>query len=702
MSFSSYTTLGYLHLNFEHLKRFNVSHNNLTEVHEYLFENTTQLKEVDFSHNQIKKLHKLTFSKVPKLSTINISHNQIYKIDSGLFSGLSDLEELNLSDNKFVEIPEDTFLKNSKLKTLNLKNNPIKRLDCGIIQLLNGTALGIVNMLGESIRELDLSGNMLGKVNGTAFHDLDSLERLNVSETNLAFAAGSNPFEHLNKLEYLDMSHNNLTTLNVSLLSTLSNLEEFGAAGNHFDNGLEIIHSLASNLRTLDLSQNFIGTLNLSTFAHLKYLQWLNLSHTHLEHFDVNPMESIYALDISQNNLKRLNVTLLSKTLYSLNYFYAADNDFENTAEIIQYLGSNLYHLDISGNYVGQLNETTFSKTRDISRLSLRRTNLSISTFKPFENWPWLKYLDISNNNLKKLNFTSFYSWILEEINLGENHLTQLEGLTKHSYPKLIKLDITNHNLECTNLSMLKEEWERLEIIGDRCSQFQHNDGVSYAVKIGVSALIIIIVAVVVFLRWKSSSKNSEQMEVSYRRNDNGDELQPVPQPLPESNSEDHIYYEIEEREQTYDHLNHMPISAANPNYDKLVNRDRGTQPQNFVGRKLSQKLYNFKTYSIASVKTLLYSDFDYQQHNCEHISNGRLEVLDLSDDKIEEIQKDTFKTNSKLKTLNFKYNPIKLLDCSIYSAYQTYISSVSNLSRIYVLTPHMSKTYLNEKYSNG
>ncbi|XP_055307893.1 leucine-rich repeat transmembrane neuronal protein 2-like [Sitodiplosis mosellana] len=372
-------------------------------------------------------------------------------------------------------------------------------------------------MLGESIHHLDLSGNILGKVHGTAFRGLNNLERLNLSETRLSFAE-SNPFKHLNNLEHLDISFNNLSTLNIRLFSkTLSNLLQFRAAGNHFDNCLEIIHCLGSKLYELDLSQSFIGTLNPSTFKHLP--------------------------------------SLIS--------------------------------------------------------LMLKRTNLSIFDVKPFKTLQWsLKYLDISNNNLTKLNFsTSLVFDYLEEITLDENNLTQLDGFTKNSYPKLTKLDITNNKFNCNYLSMFRKEWESLEIIGDRCGQFGNNETqnptdtsvenssvenitestelistvhiesdkeaqnestiatntsvpsssfvIFYAVPIGVSALIINIIAVVVFLRRKFSSKNSEQMEVSYRRNDNGEELQTVPQPesKKESTPEDHIYEEIEERECPYDRL---------------------------------------------------------------------------------------------------------------------------------------------------
>ncbi|XP_055307021.1 leucine-rich repeat-containing protein 7-like, partial [Sitodiplosis mosellana] len=273
----------------------------------------------------------------------------------------------------------------------------------------------------------------------------------------------------------LDISYNNLTSLNISLLSkTLSNLEEFRAAGNHIDNGLGIIHSLGSNLWVLDFSQNIIGTLNRSTFERFGHLYRLNLSDTHLEHFDVNPLK-VFSLDISRNKLKRLNVNLLSHTLRKLKYFYAADNDFENTTEIIQNMGSNLGYLDLSGNYVGKLNETTFEQAQNISRLWLRRTNLSISDVKPFETMR-LAYLDISKNNLKKLNFsTSIVFRTLEGINLSENHLTQLDGL-KHSYPKLTKLDITNNDLKCTYLFMFRIAWDRLEIIGDPCTEIENNE----------------------------------------------------------------------------------------------------------------------------------------------------------------------------------------------------------------------------------
>ena len=68
---------------------------------------------------------------------------------------------------------------------------------------------GIVNMLGESIENLDLSGNHLGEISRTAFRGLDKLKWLNLKETNLSFAE-SNPFEQLNDLTHLEISYNKI------------------------------------------------------------------------------------------------------------------------------------------------------------------------------------------------------------------------------------------------------------------------------------------------------------------------------------------------------------------------------------------------------------------------------------------------------------------------------------------------------------
>lgn len=633
ISFSNYTTLSYLHLNFKHLMQLNVSHNKLTEVHDYLFNDTKDLMGVDFSNNQISNLHQLTFSKVSKLFAINISHNQIKYIEKGLFSSLSDLQVLDLSDNAIKMIPNEIFTKNSNLKCINLSNNPIQRIDCEIVQLLNRMTsikmsfenvidfdlscandmewtthedeiifmnsknknelrypkmnfknlkilsirgnrlqnpLGIAKMLGKSVEELFLSKNMLGEVNETAFHGLNNLNGLHLSETNLSFGH-SNPFDNLDQLSVLDISNNNLKTLNISLFAkTLNNLWQLQAAGNHFDNSLEIIHSLGSYLSGLDISQNFIGTLNRSTFEHVKSVFHLNFSDTHLKHFDVNPLK-VSELDISRNKLKRLNVTLLSDTLNGLLAFHAAGNEFENTAEIIEHLGSNLKYLDFSGNFVGKLNETSFKHLPQIQSLKLQRTNLSISNVKAFELLEKLDFLDISSNNLMYLSFAASHIFgNLEEINLSENHVAHLNGLTKHSYPKLVKLDVTHNNLNCDYVSTFKKEWKELEIVGDPCEQFENNEiqtdasvemtstksitgsstvsaqngsatdqftigpetseptassVVSYAVPIGVSAFIIInVLAIIAYLRRKSSAANSGQMDVTFRKNENDDD----------------------------------------------------------------------------------------------------------------------------------------------------------------------------------
>lgn len=150
-----------------------------------------------------------------------------------------------------------------------------------------------------------------------------------------------------------------------------------------------------------------------------------------------------------------------------------------------------LNYLDLSGSYIGQLNATTFKRGSRINSLKLRRTNLSISDVKPFENQLALHDIDISGNNLIQLNFsTSAKFYYLKEIILDDNHLTELNGLTSVAYPKLEKLYITNNQFNCTYIEMFKKGWTNLEITGSPCDDLPRSNDIEIQTQTAVSTEI--------------------------------------------------------------------------------------------------------------------------------------------------------------------------------------------------------------------
>lgn len=539
---------------------------NLTKTDMEEFANKFQgIRALDISNNSLT-LHKINVSAVfsfRNLVFLNVSHNQLAVIANDLFHGMGYLSEIDLSFNRLTHIFNwfgDPFLNltelkvidlrnnqityigsafddNRKLKILRLENNPIANIYCETFKLLErsvsvgiswdhvidmdmrcmenklkitvekgkiiirssnskkelcidesnfkkwfyiyfGTnqmsnVSNILYMLGPSVRDLRLNGNFIGKLNATTFERFIELEQLHLDRTNLS-AFDCNPFEKLTNLTVLRMANNNFRKFNVTLLSTtLMKLKEFDIDGNNIDTGYEIIQHLGPDHYYIDVSRNFVGKLNVSTFQRFGKLWALFMSQTNLTEFDCNPFESLNDLgylDISYNNLKKLNATLLSSTLNQLVEFNVSGNNLRNTHEIVRHLNPSIRVLDLSENYLEKFDENTFERFHLLEELFLKCTNLTDFDMNSFRQKENLVKLDFSHNNLTSVN-SSYQGPFekLEMINLNWNNLTELNGLTQVAYPKLKYLHIEGNRFTCEYISNFK--WDDLQIIGDPCDE---------------------------------------------------------------------------------------------------------------------------------------------------------------------------------------------------------------------------------------
>lgn len=179
----------------------------------------------------------------------------------------------------------------------------------------------IIQNLMPSIKYLDISGNFVGKVNKTTFEQLIHLDTLKLNNTNLAFV-DSNPFEHLESLRILDISHNDLRTVNFSKLSTtLSALTDFNAADCRISNASKVIQHLGPAMADLDLSGNTLGILNSNMFKPLINLKTLHFGNTNMLHYDSSVLQQqtqLRFLNISYNQLTTIDLGSLSKSLVKL------------------------------------------------------------------------------------------------------------------------------------------------------------------------------------------------------------------------------------------------------------------------------------------------------------------------------------------------------------------------------------------------
>lgn len=232
----------------------------------------SDVRSIDLSGNFITELNATTFKKFYFLERLNLSYTMLTNFDANVLQSPSKLKSLDISYNQLKGVQSISvvnFLKEFNVAGNNLQNTP-----------------EIVQKLASSVEILNLSGNFVGKLNTAMFKRFVALKKLQLSNTSLSFSDGD-PFQPLQTLSSLDISHNNLTNLNFTLLTkTLSRLEELSVGGSQIKNVSQVIQHLGSSTKKLDLSGNFVGNLSGNGFERLNNLEDLNLSNVNLSYFD--------------------------------------------------------------------------------------------------------------------------------------------------------------------------------------------------------------------------------------------------------------------------------------------------------------------------------------------------------------------------------------------------------------------------------
>lgn len=298
-----------LHCNgqsFRNVHYFRAGHNAFSNVIDILNSFDEPLSHLDLAGNYLGQLDINTLKKFANLNELSLSDTKLVYFDFGMLKSDRTLKSLDISYNHLKRLNNMALLKNFvQLKELNVAGND-----------LQGTS-EITHYLNAGAELLDLSHNNMGILYN--FERLTKLKTLILSDANLTIT-DINPFESLSNLHVLDISHNDLSTVNFKTLSTtLIKLHHLNVAHCHINNIFDVIQYLGISIKKLNLAGNLITALDSHTFETLHNLIHLNLSHTHLSHFDfetVHNQKWLYTLDISFNGLKVINFSALPKYSY--------------------------------------------------------------------------------------------------------------------------------------------------------------------------------------------------------------------------------------------------------------------------------------------------------------------------------------------------------------------------------------------------
>jgi len=160
------------------------------------FNGLTKLTRLFIVGNEICEIIPGTFENMISLEILDLSRNRIEHVDRDMFSGLFKLKYIDLSENKLQYLHPDAFLKLPNLQKLYFNENPGLQIptDRNIIKSHSLSVLGIRSS--------------------------------NVSSVSVE------TFANVSSLEWLDLSDNNLRTVNINILRALPKLSALYLYGN--------------------------------------------------------------------------------------------------------------------------------------------------------------------------------------------------------------------------------------------------------------------------------------------------------------------------------------------------------------------------------------------------------------------------------------------------------------------------------------
>ncbi|XP_020300225.1 PH domain leucine-rich repeat-containing protein phosphatase 2-like [Pseudomyrmex gracilis] len=343
---------------------------------------STSIRSLSLRDNKLQDIPENMIKNLPYLNCLDLSKNEI-NIYKTFSMEHAFLSILNLSSQKLPNVFDvETFDENSI---------PTIQTNYKTIEFDNS------NMRLKNLRYIDLSGNDISTLNKDFNMNFPNLSHLYLNNVN-ADIVDSSMYSKLPKsLRCLSLKDNKLSEFNFNNSITLSTL--------YLDsNPLQNITIISYTLKTLSLTN--------CTKANNIYLDAPNLDH----------------LDISKNNIDVLTDFVVTRSLktFMLNF-----NEFTTVPQLIDF--NQLIELSLNYNKIKIIPKNVFANLLSLEKLELKGNKISYIDANTFSRLQNLKYLDLSYNKLEILYNKWTYSLMnLKYLNINANKISNIVDLSIH------------------------------------------------------------------------------------------------------------------------------------------------------------------------------------------------------------------------------------------------------------------------------
>ncbi|KAK0055049.1 toll-like receptor 3 [Biomphalaria pfeifferi] len=365
------------------------------------------------------------------------------------------IKTLNMSLNRMVELNTSNLTKYSQLGSLILRSNP---------RLIKVSGQSQEN-ISSAMTTLDLSYNNISTIEDSSFRCFVKLQELMLSGNSL-IDISSAMFEGLENLKSLSLSRNKIRFLNASTFDNLVNLEVLDISRNQLNyNNRSMPHLVFENLvhlRQLYLQGNvnnrqLYPSLSLSRLSQLTSL-----------YIDVNVGSK---LGPEVKTLKRLTTLVFGGHTGYCGLRNITKDFLENTPYLrtLIIFGCNLYHID----------PAVFSSVKVLETLEISKTRATYDLYQAFDDLRGLinsslknlKLISLSQSNylcraLTKTHAAYLQHLALEELNLSQNRIALIGKDFVELLPRTLKrfvlMDnkLSNRVFSLISLSQLSEMTE--------------------------------------------------------------------------------------------------------------------------------------------------------------------------------------------------------------------------------------------------
>ncbi|XP_034947927.1 uncharacterized protein Gp150 isoform X2 [Chelonus insularis] len=277
------------------LQRLNLAGNFLTTLASIT---AASLNILDVSNNRIKVIAKSDLDNVPLLEQLHVSGNNMKRIHQHAFSELDQLEYVDISNNKISSLTEHHFRNNPRLEVLRMNDNP----ELGSLPIFKITGLEYNTY---NIYRLECSNCGLQFIKSGTFNAMPALIHLNLAKNKLT-GLPKGLLEPLSTLRELDLSDNMISSIPTHMFYGAKSLTKLNLAGNPLVTLQVTPFMQIPELSRLDVDRCQLRRIWSEARQPLKSLRFLSVRNNELERITVEELKAmpkISGLDISKNPL---------------------------------------------------------------------------------------------------------------------------------------------------------------------------------------------------------------------------------------------------------------------------------------------------------------------------------------------------------------------------------------------------------------